>query len=321
MLLLMLAQGAIACERDVPVSEFVSTLLAAQNDPSAATLAKAALPCLTEPITAADAALFHRVMAADSTRRGRDTEALASARSAVIANPAWLAPASLAALYARARAAPEESPIPLGVETRVDGQVGMGLHADRPAIVQTPANGGMVTRYIVPGVAAPAVAAPLAALAASSGETFVPLALPNPAPGAAADPTSPLAAAPGAEAPTLAEAHMRPEPGAAPLLGPSLAVAAGAPTRAVVGDADRNKANPVPYFWAAGGALAVAGIAAALSVAWSNQFFDLDNAEIERHEDLTLLANGANGAAFVALGAGIAGGSLAGVGVLVVVLP
>lgn len=273
----LLSSFSLACEFPVSTLDLLSELLRAQHDPAAATLARSTLPCVNEPLTPANAAFFHRVMAEESQRLGREHEALSSARSAVAADPTWTAPESSAALYAQAREAGQDVAIALGDAIWIDGVAGAGLHADRPAIVQTASEAGFITRYLVPGVAVPVATAPKSSPIETGPVATAPLATSFPA--------------------------TRPEP-----LPPAVQAAP-------------KKRSAAPIWVATGAATAISITAAVLANVWAAEFYDLDNPNVPGPRALTALGNRANTASWVALGAGIAGGTLGAVGVLTVALP
>ena len=145
--MLGLVARAFACDDVVTADMLVSQLMMADHDGAAPARARAALPCVSEPITPLDAALYHRVMARDALTRGAELEAVAEMRAARAGDPDWTPPPSLAALFARAQ---PDATAPSLVMPRaiVDGVDGGAVHLDRAVIVQSLEDTEWRTRYM-----------------------------------------------------------------------------------------------------------------------------------------------------------------------------
>lgn len=138
------------CEREVSSLEFASLLIrhAPNDDPMQR--AQAALACVTEPLTAPDASLFHQAAARSSWRAGARTEAISSAAAVLAARPGYAPPADLVELYALAQQFQVGAAIKVPAGSIIDGVPGGEAHVGRVAVVQVPSEGKFQTLYLHP---------------------------------------------------------------------------------------------------------------------------------------------------------------------------
>ena len=145
---LLLVAAALACEDPVPSAELVAELTRAEHDPEVPARVRSWLPCVTDRVLPADAALLHRVFAMDAWRRGDTTLALVEMRAAHAADPGWPAPLLWQPRWARA-AEPTAAGGAVTPGTVVDGVDDAPIYVDRAAIVQSFEGGSWRTRYLI----------------------------------------------------------------------------------------------------------------------------------------------------------------------------
>lgn len=153
----LLAAAAWACDSVYSGGDLVSELLLAGRDPTAAARAAAMLPCVSEPLSSADAALYHRTMAAAAVRAGQGARAVAELRAVRALQPDWVPPPALLEAWARAGEA-STGPRATLDDGLVDGVPTRELWLDRASIVQRLEEGQWTTRYVEAVVAAEALA-------------------------------------------------------------------------------------------------------------------------------------------------------------------
>ncbi len=139
--------SAWACDTAYSAADLAAELVLATRDHDAPARAAAMLPCVTEPLAPADAALYHRTMGAAAARAGDTLLAVAELRAARALLPDWTPPPHLVGPWARAG---EESTGPRATieEALVDGGLTTELWLDRASIVQRFEEGEWTTRYV-----------------------------------------------------------------------------------------------------------------------------------------------------------------------------
>ncbi len=139
--------SAWACDTVYSAADLAAELALAVRDHDAPARAAAMLPCVTEALAQADAALYHRTMGAAAVRAGDASLAVAELRAARALSPDWIPPPLLVGAWARAGEA-STGPRAVIEEGLVDGVATTELWLDRASIVQRFEGGEWRTRYV-----------------------------------------------------------------------------------------------------------------------------------------------------------------------------